>query len=312
MNSKDEARLSMYQSVLAFLKKHPEITATLPNYPERIADIELAIEKLLKLGKELNSDRSGIADTKKEQAAEIELKVADLSGKMVAYATVKKDNELLKLVKINITTLRKSRDNDLVSHSLKLCDAAEALLPAVTTFMVTQADITHIRTLCAAFLVNMPKPKESVKDKSEVLLAIKKLMKETDASFLEMDAIMLIVRYSKPEFYAHYSSSRVVVNTGARKLAVQCKFTDAVTGLGLKGVQAVFELVTDAEMKSASGAELVKNVKKSSAKGGLNIKTMAAGTYLVTVSKQGYVTQTATIYVNAGELTSVTMALQAV
>jgi len=103
-----------------------------------------------------------------------------------------------------------------------------------------------------------------------------------------------------------------VVNTGVRKLAVQCKFTDAVTGLGLKGVKAVFELVTDAEMKTASGAELAKNVKISSAKGGLNIKTMVAGTYLVTVSKQGYVTQTATIYVNGGELTTVSMALQPV
>jgi len=312
MNSKDEAKVSMYQAVLAFLEKHPEITATLPNCPELIAAIKLAIVNILGLGKELNSDRSGISDTKKEQSADLELKAADLSGKLTAYATHKKNYELLKLVKINISTLRKSRDNDLASHSLKLCDAAEPLLPELVTYKVTQVETTYIRTLCAAFLDIIPKPKENVKDKAEVLLAFRKLMKETDAMFLEMDAIMLIVRYEKPEFYAHYTSSRVVVNTGVRKLAVQCKFTDAVTGLGLKGVKTVFELVTDAEMKAAATADLVKNVKKSSAKGGLNIKTMPAGTYLVTVSKQGYVTQTATIYVNEGELTTLTLALQPV
>ena len=41
MNSKDEAKVSMYQAVLAFLEKHPEITATLPNCPELIAAINL-------------------------------------------------------------------------------------------------------------------------------------------------------------------------------------------------------------------------------------------------------------------------------
>lgn len=310
MNTRDEARLSMYQAVIDFLKKNPAITAILPQFPEILAALELNVEKLLQLGQELNSDRSGVADTKKGQKAEIELRSVTLSGKMVAFATLEKNNELLKLIKLTKTTLSRSKDNDLMAHALKLCDAAEAHLPQLTDYTVTQAEVTALRDLCAAFLVNLPKPNEGKKDRAEVNRLFKNLLKETDGLFLKLDALMLIVKYSKSEFYAHYSSSSAITVTGARKLTVKCKITDAATGLGLPGALISFEPVNGTSIKSKAGADLVKNVKKASVKGGLNLKTMDTGTYLVTVKKNGFVTQTATVYVNDGELTSVNMALQ--
>lgn len=312
MNSKDEARLSMYQAVIDYLKKNPTITATLPQYPETLAALELNITNLLKLGQELNSDRSGVAKTKKEQEAEIELKSANLSGKMFAFARLEKNNELLTLININITTLKRSKDNDLVSHALKLCDAADLNLPKLAPYQVTAAEVTELRTVCGAFLTNIPKPNEARKDKKEVRSQFQKLLKETDELLVTMDTIMLIVRYSNAEFYAHYTSSRVIVTTGSRKLAVMCKITHGITGEGVGGAIIAFEPVNGTVMKSKSGADLVKNVKKASAKGGLNLKAMETGTYLVTVSKNGFVTQTSTIFVNEGELTTVNIALQPV
>lgn len=310
MNTKDEARLSMYQAVIDFLKKNTEITVPLPQFAVIFLALEQNLGKLLTLGQELGSDRSGVTVTKKEQQADIELRSVNLSGKMVAYATLENNNDLLTLIKLTKSTLRKSKDNELVAHALKLCDAAEAHLGDLATYNVTQDEITALKDLCASFLIMIPKPGENKKDKAEVLQAFKKMLKDTDALLAKLDAIMLIIRFTNTEFYDHYNSSRSIVNTGARKLALQCKVTDANTGKGLAGATVVFEPVNGTAMKTKAGADLVKNVKIASAKGGLNLKTLPTGTYLVTVSKEGFVPQTVTVYVNEGELTSVNVALQ--
>lgn len=312
MNTKDEARLSMYQAVIDYLKKNAGITGPLPQFAVLFLALEQNLGKLILLGQELSSDRSGVTVTKKDQQADIEMRSVNLSGKMVAFATLENNKELLTLIKLTKSTLHSSKDNELVAHSLKLCDAAEANLPNLAAYDVTQVEITALKDLCASFLVIIPKPGESKKDKTEVLKAFKNLLKDTDALLAKIDAIMLIVRYSNPDFYAHYISSRIVVNTGARTLALQCKVTDALTGKGQAGATVVFEPGNGTAMKTKGGADLVKTVKKASVKGGLNLKTLPAGTYLVTVSKEGYVTQTVTVYVNDGELTTVNVALQPV
>lgn len=313
MNTKDEARLSMYQAVIEFLNKNTEITGPLPQFAVIFTALEQNLGKFITLGQELSSNRSGVTVTKKEQQAEIELRTVNLSGKMVAYATLENNNELLTLIKLNKTILRRSKDNELVAHSLKLCDAAEAHLPELVTYKVTQDEITALKDLCASYLIVMPKPGENKKDKAEVLQAFKKLLKDTDALLAKLDVIMLIVRFTNTEFYDHYTRSRMIVNTGARKLALQCKVTDGSTGKGLARATLVFEPGNEMAMKAkGGGAELSKTVKIASAKGGINFKTLPAGTYMVTVSKEGFVPQTVTVYVNDGELTSFNVALQPV
>ena len=102
------------------------------------------------------------------------------------------------------------------------------------------------------------------------------------------------------------------VITGARKLAVKFKITDSSAGKGLAGALIAFEPINGTVIKSKAGADLVKNVKIASAKGGLNLKTLPAGTYLITASKEGFMPQTVTVYLNDGELTTVNVALQPV
>ena len=312
MNTKDEARLSMYQAVIDFLKKNAGITGPLPQFAVIFLALEQNLGKLIVLGQELSSDRSGVTVTKKDQQADIEVRSVNLSGKMVAYATLENNKDLLTLIKLTKSTLQKSKDNELVAHSLKLCDAAEAHLPDLAGYNVTQDEITALRNLCASFLVIIPKPGESKKDKAEALKAFKNLLKDTDALLAKLDAIMLIIRFTNTDFYDHYTSSRSIVNTGARKLALQCKVTDARSGQGLAAAKVVFEPGNGSAGKAMSGPDLSKVVKIVSAKGGLNLKTLAAGTYLVTVTKEGFVPQTTTVYVNDGELTSVNVLLQPV
>lgn len=310
MNSNQESRLSMYQAVADFLLKNSSVTTPLPNFATLFVLLQQNIAQILLILKEQNSDRSGIAVNKREQRADVEMRTLNLSGKMVAYATVENNKELLPLIRFSKSDVSTCADNVLVSHAIKLCDTAEPLLPDVGTFTVTAEEISELRDICVAFLAKMPQPMESRRDLKQTTQALNSLMMETNGLLMKIDAIMLIIRFSNSSFYEHYKNSRSVIKTGSRSLAMKGTMTDAATGLGLAGVTLSIVPGNGSALKSASGPDLSKIVKISAAKGGFNVKTLADGTYIVTAAKEGYVPQSYTAYVNNGELTVVNMALQ--
>lgn len=310
MTNKQESRLSMYQAVADFLLKNSETTNPLPNFASLFALLQQNIASLLLVVKDQTSNRSGIAENKKEQRADVELRTITLSGKLVAYATVENNKELLALIRLTKSELSTCADNVLVSHAVKVCDAAEAQLPNLAAYMVTAAEITGLRDTCTAYLLKMPQPMENRRDGKQTTLSLTVLMKDTDALLLKLDAIMLIIRFSNSGFYDRYKNSRSVINTASRSWALKGTVTDSLTSQGLAGVTLTIEPVNGTAGKSKGGSELSKNVKITAAKGGFTVKTLENGTYMVTASKEGYAPQTYTAYVTNGELCVVNIALQ--
>jgi len=61
----------------------------------------------------------------------------------------------------------------------------------------------------------------------------------------------------------------------------------------------------DGDTLKAAGPDLAKNVKRTSALGGCQVRNLADGKYLVTAEKAGRVTQSLIAYINGGEMTLV-------
>jgi len=308
MKSKNEARLKMYQSVVAFLLKNSGVTDPLPTFAALFLLLQSNIESILQIVKEQSSDRSGITVDKNAQRKEIVLRILTLSGKMVAYATLNKNNELLHLIRFTKSDLVSSTDHALLSHASLICDQASELLTELDIYNVTTDEIGSLRQLSAVFLDNIPKPREMRRDHRQLTLSLDDLMKETDHALLELDAVMLIVRFSNASFYDHYKNSRKVVETGTRGQTVRGLVTDSATSMGIKGVTVSFEPGNGNETKA--GTELSKTVKQTADKGGFTIDSLETGTYRVSASKEGYTTQSLTVYITDGELTNVNIALQ--
>lgn len=109
-----------------------------------------------------------------------------------------------------------------------------------------------------------------------------------------------------------HKSARKVIETGSGSLSVKGIVTDAQTGSPLKGVTVSFALdggMMKAATASTSDPELVK---KTAEKGGFNVKSLASGTYQVTLKKAGYADQVATISVSDGEMTELKISLEKV
>ncbi len=122
-----------------------------------------------------------------------------------------------------------------------------------------------------------------------------------------MDAAVEIVRLAEDNFYIGYKSARKVISKGNSKLAVKGTVADAQGGAPIKGVTVTFVLYGAMAKTANVNPDFVKI---TAAKGGFNVKSLAAGTYQVTFKKAVYVLQTATVNVNDGELTIVNIALE--
>lgn len=313
MTAHDQARLGMYEAVLDFLQNNEAITQNLPNYQVLKTSLQDKIASIRLHAQDQERDNSGTTVNKEKLRQDIINRTDNLSGKLIAYATFEEKEELLKFISFTRTDLERSTDHLLPFHVKEVCDNALKHMDALPAYEVEKTEVTDLQKKCDDFQKIVPQPTEKRKDVGTATTALHKEMNSTDELLLDMDKLMLVKRYSEPAFFDRYSKSRGITFPGSRTLAVKAQITDAATGEGVKGVTADYEFSTQkgSKKKTSGGGDLQKGVKKSAAKGGFYIKTLDPGTYIFTFSKEGYATQTVTVYVNAGEMAKVKIALQA-
>ena len=101
---------------------------------------------------------------------------------------------------------------------------------------------------------------------------------------------------------------RKIIEIGGA-LSVKGKITDNYYGAGLKGATVSFadDAISNTAKFGSCGAA---KVKKSADKGGFNIKTLAEGSYTVTIVKPSYKDAAVALYVSNGALSMVAVPLE--
>ena len=303
MSNQDEATVKSFEAVLSLLLKNATLLEPLPKYLTLLARVQQYLPEILLLMKALDSKTEGIAISKSDLRANIETLTLDLSGKLTAYANNKPDPVLLADIYFTPSAIGNCSELSLVAHAQKVAAAALKYIPDVNAYLITKENADELNKLAAQLSDMIIAPTEGKKDKGDLYLAFKAKVKLMKAVLEDMDKEMLIIRYLAPEFYSHYLKSRKVVVLGTRKMALICSVINALTLVGEKGVKIT--IVT------ADNAHTLILKTTTAAKGGSRIKSLAAGTYLVTFSKQGFTPQTITVYVNSNETTKVKISLHA-
>ena len=305
-SKKDEGKVRMYQSVVSLLQKHDDMLKTLPNYPALFLLLTQYLSEVLAMMEELDSNTEVEAITKGELRDLILLRSRTLLGKLVAFAKHMKNQEMLTNLHSIESELSSCSDYTLTTHAKKVSGMVSDNLTDLVAYRATKEDSDELITLSTRFLNQIPEPTEAKKDQGEMLQAFEAMLKKIDDLLLEIDAELRIVQFSEVEFYTHYKKSRKVVLLGVHPMSMICKVTNFKTGKGEKGVKVTVVMMSD-DLKSAI-ADVIK--KKTAAKGGFRLKSLPDGKYVITFSKQGFVTQTVTVYVNSGETTTVKVVLQ--
>lgn len=311
MNTKQENKNSAHLGSKRFLEDHVADVNSLPGYEPMKTELDASITKTQGIIRAQEMDKSGDTEVKVDLHDFAISKCMGLSRNMTAFALLgKKDKSLAQAVKLT-TAVNRMADTALKEKLEGIVDLAEANKtdPLAVTYGVTGAAIDGARTALSNYLNMMPVPGQNIDEKKRLGRELDAQQRITDGILDEIGVLINMLMETKPEVCNGFFLSREIDDLGTRHMALMLLVKDSVTGTGIKSVRVAL-LQTAGELTDA-GTDLMKSVKRTADKGWLYYKTLPTGTYELTLSMAGYVTQTVTVYVNEGVLTKTEVALVA-
>jgi hypothetical protein len=301
MTNYQESKLSMYLATRDFMTANVTILTALPNFAANQTAFQGAITQI-----QVNStlqvfDKTGIAANKSAAKKTLIGLAVDTARKVTAYAKLNNNQTLLMEVNYSESGLKKLPDTTLRDAAQGIYDRTQSNLAALATYGITAAMQTALQNAITAYNTEVPKPRLGITERKQATMLLASLFKTADGALDNIDATVEIVRNTQPNFYNGYKTARKIVVTGAGSLAAKCVVTEAATGNPLP--VATVKFVLD------GGLVLTK---KTAAKGGFVVKTLAAGTYAVSASKPGYKDKELSLYLSEGEMKELVFKMEGV
>jgi len=301
MNNYQESKLSMYLAVRDFMTANSTILTALPNFAANQTALQTAITQIQANSTLQTFDKTGIAANKSLTKKTLITLAADTARKVSAFARLNNNQTLQAEVNYSESDLRKRTDTNLRDAAQGIYDRAQTNLAALATYGISAATQTALQNATTAYNAEIPKPRLGITERRQATLLLASLLKTADAALVNIDATVEIVRLTQVNFYNGYKSARKIVTTGAGNIAVKCLVTDVATGNPLPAAKVKFVL---------NGVLVL--TKKTAAKGGFVVKTLAEGTYAVTASKPGYKDEVLQLYLSEGEMKEVVFKMEVV
>jgi len=309
MNNKYESRLSMYLTFKDFQANYTAITNSLPNYAANSTVLLNTIVQIQSIAEQQGVDKKGVTEEKRLLKENLVVLTADCSRKLAAYAKFTSNSVLAGEVRFSESKLRQSADTVVRDYAKIVYNRAQSIVASLATYGITAATQTTLLNAINSYAASIGKPGLSKVEKMQVNKQLDALFRSADVALANMDAAVEIVRLSQPVFYNGYKKARRITVTGRGSLSLKGMVADAASGQPLKGVLISFapDGNPGKEKSTSSTAEVVK---KTADKGGFYVKSLPAGIYSVTVSKNGYKEQTIALAVSDGEMSELDVQLE--
>ena len=221
---------------------------------------------------------TGISVDKKTLKDTLVNLAATVSGKVVGYATVVNNGELLNAVNYSHSQLDKTRDELLGQRCQNIHDQANAHLAALVAYDITAPMLATLQAAIDAYVAKTPEPRVAKAAKKAVTQNLRELFKETDKILkLRLDKFMLAYKSSEPQFYNSYKAARIIIDLGA----THTKFSAFVKDMNDSPIkQAVTSLIQNT---------VVVYFAVSGDDGKISIIKIKPGTYDLRTEKAAYV-----------------------
>jgi hypothetical protein len=256
-------------------------------------------------------DKTGISVNKKQLRDTLVALASDTSRKLTAYAKFANNQVLLNETKFTDSDLKRAADTLLRDMTQGIYDRAQTNIAALATYGVTAATQTALQNAITAFVTSIPKPRLGITDKKQSTAQLANYFDVADAALDNIDIIVELVKVTQANFYNGYKTARKIIETGTGSLILKLKVSDAQTGDPLANATLAVTPENGLQ-KAASHTTKESIVKKTAAGGGLNVKSLEDGNYIVTASKPGYKDKQATVSVVNGEMAVLEIELEKV
>jgi len=312
MNERDNAILQSTAQVVDICTRKEADFADFPVVKAKVTELTGYIAEIREQNNILEVSTKGYTENKNAARVQLIAKaLAPVLTRIQAFASINRDDVLKNAVKFNDSKISKMADTKLASTCRNIIALAREKQPLMASVGLTEALIDLLDTSVADFearLLGTPQyigEQKAAKQKREKALnACEDIMNN------DLDVIAEIIKLENPETYAGYQHARKLKLMGRRTMALKIKVVESGSQASVPGVNITIAPDTNGDALKAT-ADLTKNVKRTSALGGCQLKNLPEGKYLITAEKAGWAPQSAVVYINAGEMSSVKLELTA-
>lgn len=291
MTANQEAHYRMYRKIISFSDENTAITENLPEYNVNLGRLKIVATAIEVISEEQKTSIKGITKYKLQMKNSLITLGADHARKLTSYAKLTNNPILLSKVNYTKSDFKRFSDESLKDYSQIIYNCAEPIVAQLTNYDITADSLDVLLVAINDYndVLVSPDLAETIKKQ-----ATKKLIQQfrEGASCVDnMAAAVEIVRIKEPIFYLGFKTAQKITVRGRVSLSLRGKTVD-VNGQPVVGV-AFTATLNDA----------VVLTRKTSKKGGFNLKSLASGTYSFTFKKAGLADQTLHVVVNDGEMT---------
>lgn len=298
MTSRQEAKLSMYDAVLAHCNANGTIVASVPAFETAIDDLEDIVEDIRQASQDELHATGGYTDNKTEQRQILSTITLDVASAIFAFATSNNDLVLKEQVNINSSYLQRQRDEVLGSVCNNILIIGNANAAALIPFGVTAAKLTQLNTAISNYNIAVPGHRNAVSNRVSVKGSMKELFKDADMLLKERaDKLAVQFKTAEPDFYYAYKNNRIIIDSPTSNTQVSGTVTILAGGAPLAGVLIT---VTGQAYTTTTDAD-----------GNYTLKIPVPGDYELVFTKSSYVPQTqSNVSLTLGETTDLDISLE--
>ena len=204
--------LNMLKSVDQFFTENPTLISDKPALQAAIVKLKAYISELEALEQAQTKDaKADIALKGETRKSLIEAILKTLAG-VSALGAATNDTRLKMAADVNLSDLKKMRDNDLILEAHSTYELAQPIAAQLLVWEVIQADIDALDTNTAAYDAKDPAIKNIRARSSQATKAIKAKIEEAyNFTKDSLDAMMLPFKSSNATKYGQYLNARDII-----------------------------------------------------------------------------------------------------
>lgn len=231
----------MFGTVEASLTSNSALWNTIAAMLSVVTALKGTIASIFAIGQLQDQTSKGITIDKKVLRENLTLKLMIVIGGLKAFAQATGNMELYTLVNIGEGKLRQMGAVQFITKVHNIIDLANANIADLPDYNVPVTTVTAVTIDAAAFVVIMPKTRETITIVKNATAQLDALVKKGMIQIGVIKDFMLTFKISNPDFYAAVINASKIIDTGVR----HNRFTGKVEKNGVAVPNAVLKVVED-------------------------------------------------------------------
>jgi hypothetical protein len=297
MTSKQSSIYSMLRRVLLFMKKFANLFTEFEVLNDLTTNLETKLDEIDTFREQQAKDITGLRKQKNVLRKTALQKAVEISHAILVYALIVGNEILANEMYYTESDFNRMSDNELDTALGVVYKTAMANLRSLAPYGINTDKITNLKAAIDAYKAAIGTPKGGTIGRKQSTGQLAVLFDDEMATIDKIDLMMDMFKFSNQAMYGEYQDNRKI-NYFSGSLVVNGLITDTETGEGLPGVKMEFMLDQMLVIEKTTGIG-----------GGMNIKSLDPGIYIVKLSKIGYVPQEIQMNVPGDNLVTLTVSM---